>query len=128
MDEWTRCAISHAMSRAVEFPGEEAGGRFLDLSVVRQVYLNLRKLREYNMKLFIRNQWAKYTKILPSDSANSREDYDDFTRKRASLFRPMDYVAWLRNFGDFQSIPRCVKYRQDDYLVGSWSLYLYSIT
>ena len=99
------------------FSGEEGSGRFLDLGFVHQVFLNLPKLRDHKLKEYVQAQWSKYVKNHPEYIDFSREVYEDFTRQKSLSYRPLDYVSWLRQFTDFSTIPRHLKYRQNEYVV-----------
>jgi splicing factor 3A subunit 3 len=108
---WYDQALQYANSKDAEFSGEEAHGKFVDLEASHAEYLNLRKLQEYMRKEFVQNQWAKHIKKHPEDMT----DFESFKAANLSQWEPLDYVAWLRSLGNFELIPRIVKYRQSDY-------------
>ena len=63
----------------------------------------------------MQQQWAKYLKNSQSKGISENLVYEDFFKTRSMTFRPLDYVAWLREFDSFENIPRFLKYKQNDY-------------
>jgi hypothetical protein len=103
--------MSYGQSVEESFTGEECRGRYLDLTAHHGSFLNLRKLRDYYQKDFINTMWVKHIKR----HGEGGIDFNSFKAERVSEWHPFDYVSWLKGFTQFESIPRYVKYRQEDY-------------
>ena len=113
---WYEAAVASANEKTAHFSGEEACGRYVDMSSLHQTYLNLRRLREFKIKEYVQSQWAKHVKAAQDRARMETTTFEDFSRTKAEEYRSIDYVSWLKSFDSFTHIPRYLKYRQSEYI------------
>jgi hypothetical protein len=104
---------------------DEAGGKYLAMFDAHSNFINLKRIREFMIKSFARSKWSKYLRQCGEDSPN--EEFDDFARRVAPLYKDPDYCTWLRALTEFHEIPRYLKYKDEEYRV-CCSISLFALT
>ena len=112
---WYDQGIAIARANHTKFTEEEAGGKYLDLAESHMKFLNLRRLRQCMIKTYVQSQWSRYLKQKEMQHENEILSFAEFARMKEKMFKPLDYISWLKQCSSFDWIPRNVKYKQSDY-------------
>jgi len=108
-------ALHYCREVSAGFPPAEANGRFVDMDLVHQKFLNMKRMRDHLVKSFVQARWAKHISKIQKEPDLS--NFQEFSERESLKFREPDYVTWLQNFHMFESIPRHLKYKQTEYSV-----------
>lgn len=118
---WIEEAVRYSREVTGSFPPFEANGKYIDMCLLHQKFLNMKRLRDHLIKSFVQCRWAKY--LTKNKEESSPTNFARFSELESTKYRDPDYVTWMESFYHFDAIPRHLKYRQAEYLVWNESLF-----
>ena len=114
------------VNQSATFHGDECNGSFVDMTSLHQQFLNLKLIQEDLQKSSANAQWLKKVSNWPSTLPPPTEELKNkFFLSKAKDASPIDYISWLRSFHQLGSIPRHLKYKDEQYEVYISSLLSY---